>query len=83
MPIRQTLSPHISTMHFLQKLFQELVHCDRTWRKKKGGGGKGQRTALHNQDVTLMFTMGKSNRQPGISRQPLPMFHQHIKTAHI
>lgn len=38
MPIRQTLSPHISTMHFLQKLFQELVHCDRTWRKKKGGG---------------------------------------------
>lgn len=40
MPIRQTLSPHISTMHFLQKLFQELVHCDRTWRKKKGGGGR-------------------------------------------
>lgn len=77
--------PHTFQSCIFTEAFSGISSLWQDMEKKKGGGGegKGQRKALHNQDVTLMFTMGKSNRQPGISRQPLPMFHQHIKTAHI
>lgn len=69
-------------MHSLQKLFQELVHCDRMTckKKKKKSRDGGRHFAIKLSRSCLQW---ETNRQPGISRQPLPMLHQHLKTAHI
>lgn len=70
-------------MHSLQKLFQELVHCDRMTCKKKKKKLEGTEGGTSQSSCHAQVYNGKTNRQPGISRQPLPMLHQHLKTAHI